>query len=883
MSLHRKTFLIVSLTLTALLVILYFSAQTIIIQNFEEVERQITRRNVQRVAKTLQEEVENLNRLAYDWAAWDDTYQFVHDHNPEYVASNLVDQTFTGSRLNFLLILDENLSLVAGKAYDLIDSTEIPLDESLLQTLLVRNPVLLDHSNPQSSVAGFVSNNNTPLMVASRPIITSEDEGPIRGTLMLGRVLTEPVIDRFSAETLTTLSIYPVDDVLIPDDFRQAKQALLNDRTAIFVHPLYGVALGGYILLEDIQGNPSLILRVDSLRTIYQQTRQAIRYFLWSLAVVIVTFLIAIYVILEKFVLSRLLNLTQQVTQIGTRQDLSARIHMSGGDELQALADSINRMLADLESADHALRSSEEKYKTLMETLPDIVYRVDCDHRITFINRAVEQLGFSPAQLIGQPITTLIHPQDASKLVTDSPAQSEEASRHVEIRLLTEEASRETHVDALESNQKYGEVITRPLYDPNISPGNKPQPIGTIGIIRDITERKRIEERLRLRNFVYESINEAVIISDLNGVTVDLNPATERLYGWSRAEMLNRTCEFLNPPDQAADITRRIFEGLNREGVWEGELPVITKSGQHRITYSVISRLYDNNGNWIGNIGLNRDVTEQKQAQEALKSFAAELEKKVAERTRELNEALKKEKELSQLKTRFVSLASHEFRTPLTAISAANDVLEEYADQMDAAKKTKYFNRIRKSVNYITRLLEQVLLVGRAEAGKLEFKPKRIDLAELGESLVHEFQLTQGKNHHLHYEATGELSQAYVDENLMHHIIANLLSNAIKYSESGTSIYLTLAREGEDVRLSVTDEGIGIPEADQEKLFESFYRGENVGTISGTGLGLTIIQQGVELHQGTITLTSKEHEGTTFTIRFPYQPTENHATNGDNR
>ncbi|MFT3924082.1 MAG: ATP-binding protein [Myxococcales bacterium] len=234
-----------------------------------------------------------------------------------------------------------------------------------------------------------------------------------------------------------------------------------------------------------------------------------------------------------------------------------------------------------------------------------------------------------------------------------------------------------------------------------------------------------------------------------------------------------------------------------------------------------------------------------------------------------LREEQAKQRELSELKTRFVSMTSHEFRTPLSAIMSSSEMLEAYDARWGAQKKGQHFARIRTAVIGMTRMLDAVLMIGRADAGKLEFKPREVDLAGLCEEVMELAARGAQAGHRLDLQMTID-EPVFADESLLRHVIENLLSNAIKYSPNGGRVSLCVGREGDELAIEVRDEGIGISERDREHLFEAFHRGENVAALPGTGLGLSVVKRALDLHGGSVEVESAVGRGTTFKVRVPY-------------
>lgn len=233
---------------------------------------------------------------------------------------------------------------------------------------------------------------------------------------------------------------------------------------------------------------------------------------------------------------------------------------------------------------------------------------------------------------------------------------------------------------------------------------------------------------------------------------------------------------------------------------------------------------------------------------------------------------LAKEKELTNLKSSFISMASHEFRTPLAIIGSSAELLQHYGEKLNETKKLKHFGQIQSSIQHMTELLEDVLMINKVEAEKVEFNPVTVDLIKFCGDLVEKIQQSAPEYqvlmaiHGIDDSPQPQSLTAEIDPKLLRQILTNLLTNAMKYSSEGSKIYFDLTYDADCFRFRITDEGIGIPPEDIKKIFTPFHRANNVGNISGTGLGLAIVQKCVQLHQGTIDITSEVGVGTTFTV-----------------
>lgn len=281
---------------------------------------------------------------------------------------------------------------------------------------------------------------------------------------------------------------------------------------------------------------------------------------------------------------------------------------------------------------------------------------------------------------------------------------------------------------------------------------------------------------------------------------------------------------------------------------------------------------------WI--VLLRRRAARQQRETAAAREANAVLEQRVQERTKELehakeelHKALAAEREVGELRARFVSMVSHEFRTPLGIIMSAVELLRGYLDRLPAERRTELLEDIYSSTRRMSGLMEQVLLLGRVESGRAQFRPTALNLPELCQALIDETYSAVGRRCEIALDCGGDLDGAQGDQSLIRQSLNNLLSNAVKYSPAESTVHLRVHRNGSDVVFSVQDCGIGIPKSEKAQLFQAFQRCSNVGDAPGTGLGLLIVRRCVELHGGTIDLESEVGAGTCFRVTLPlFQP-----------
>ena len=276
------------------------------------------------------------------------------------------------------------------------------------------------------------------------------------------------------------------------------------------------------------------------------------------------------------------------------------------------------------------------------------------------------------------------------------------------------------------------------------------------------------------------------------------------------------------------------------------------------------------------------DITVRKQAEEKLKNYSTELEKQVKNRTlileeaieelektkKNLNKALEKEKELNELKSRFVSMASHEFRTPLTTMMSSLALVTKYGELNDKTNQTKHVSKIKTSINNLTDILNDFLSVSKLEEGKIENLPEEINLKLFITDIVAEMQSMTTNGQQLVHNHSGN-ETVCLDKKLLKNVLFNLISNAIKFSPAGGAVTIEAEVQNASVKLSVKDSGIGISKEDQKHLFERFFRGKNATHIQGTGLGLNIVLKYAELMNGKLDFESTENKGSTFTLIIP--------------
>ena len=376
----------------------------------------------------------------------------------------------------------------------------------------------------------------------------------------------------------------------------------------------------------------------------------------------------------------------------------------------------------------------------------------------------------------------------------------------------------------------------------------------------ELKQRKQIEAERQKLDLVVENSSEFMGVSDLSGQIIFINPAGQKLVGiesTTNIQQLN-ILDFFQLDDRLF-IQNEVLRLVFQEGQWEGEFNLWHFETRQLIPVLCNAFLIKNpkTGEPTHIASVIRDITHIKQAE------------------RDILYALEKEKELGDLRSRFVSMASHEFRTPLTIIASSTEMMEKYYQRLSEDKKQQHFKRIQSSIKHMTELLDDVLTMSKAEAEKIAFNPQSLDIFIFCRDLINELQLSSTEHTIIFVVEETEIINTYqpflveFDPKLLRQILTNLLTNAIKYSPTATNINFSLKVEESELIFEIKDKGIGIPVDDLNKLFTTFHRATNTGNIQGTGLGLAIVKKCVDLHQGEIEVHSVLNEGSTFTLRLP--------------
>ena len=372
---------------------------------------------------------------------------------------------------------------------------------------------------------------------------------------------------------------------------------------------------------------------------------------------------------------------------------------------------------------------------------------------------------------------------------------------------------------------------------------------------------------------LFEHSSIGIVISSDSGVIEQVNPYASTMFGYEHGELVGKVVEVLVPPavrEKHVGYRNQYIKNPHPRAMGKNINLLAAKKNGQTFPVEVSLTYFEANGR-RQIVSFINDITERKKAEDDLLRLKEDLETKVAERTAQISGMLEKEKELNELKSRFVSMASHEFRTPLGGILTSVSLIGKYTKEEEQPKREKHILSIKRSVRQLTNILNDFLSLDKLEQGKIASNPTQFNFNSFIDESVEELREMSDKGHKVEITHRVPDISIYQDKEMIRNVVINLVSNAIKYSPEKSTIFVRSDLVDGNVKLEVQDQGMGIPLADQKHLFERFFRAKNVINLQGTGLGLNIVKRYLDLMGGSIDFTSGENEGTTFRITLPVE------------
>ncbi len=833
MTLRVKTLIIIGAMLAGSLGALYIVSRIVLLGSFAKLEEQETRRNVDRVRSALADELSTLDHLCRDSATWDKAYAFIENGDPDFIRSDVGYgrfSTLSQRGQTLLLYIHSSGRIVFGEGFDLRTQKETPIPEGLHAHLLPGG-TLLRHSTPESGVAGILLIPEGPILLASRPIVTTDGQGPIRGSLLVGRSLDSTEIARLSEKTHLAVALLPFQDPRLRSLFPIVPSAQINNGP-VAVQPVNGDTIAGYALLGDMNGNPALVLRVTMPREVYHRGQTSVIYFsIVILAGGLVASILTL-LLLEKAILSRVAILSSSVLTVGETGDLSRRVQLTGTDELGHLAGAVNRMLEALEASRRLERESEERYRLLFQRNQAGVFRCTTDGKIIDGNEAL-------ARILGHT--------SREEMLAPHQAEAQWGGEDT--------ASFLTRLKEQSIVSNWEGILRRRDGSPVwvLASGTLLDGCVIEGTVIDITDRKQAEaENLRLVTAIEQSA-EAVVITNPTGEIEYVNAAFTWITGYKREEVMGQSTKILKSGKHDRAFYQQLWETILKGRNWHGELINRRKDGTLYTELMAISAVKGERGEVTHFIATKQDVTERKSLEAQLQQ-AAKIDAVGG----------------------LAAGVAHDFNNLLTIINGYTELL---VDQFASNEEVSAFlKEIKDAGERAASLTHQLLAFSRHQV----LAPEVIDLNSVISNLEKMLKRLIGEDITLHTHLDPSLGLVKADPGQIEQVIMNLAVNSrdamptggnfsietsnVELDEVFARSHLTM-EPGSYVLVAVGDTGVGMTPETKAHIFEPFFTTKGKG--KGTGLGLATVYGIIKQSGGSIWVYSEPGQGTVFKLYLP--------------
>jgi two-component system, cell cycle sensor histidine kinase and response regulator CckA len=830
----------------------------IILKSFIEAEHNDAGHDMHRCIAAIDREITHLDRFVHDWSSWDDSYTFAVDGNQKYIKENLSWSEFQDQKLNLIHIYDGSGKLVWGKSYDLTHKKEISLDlaKELGPIIFHR---LIDQKDPAKFTSGIIKTHYGPMIVASRPILASDNIGQSRGALIMGRLFTNEYLNILSEQVNIDIKVQPLQGKHNPPDLNRLITSLSGPSPIRLVEASANV-LRGYAIIRDINGSPALLLEASFPREIMKKGRWAYAsgmIFILGAGLII---LIAVSGLLRFAVLKPISRLTESVLSIKESAEDAKPLDTGRKDEIGTLSREFSAMVSRLAERERLLlmekerlHESQRRLADIIDFLPDATFAIDREGKVIAWNHAIENMtGISKQEIVG-------------KIHHDFTAQFYGENRHVLVDLIFEDHEEiKKEYDFIKGDK--GKLVTEaiapglnkgkgayiwavaaPLFDSN---GNM---AGAIECIRDITENKKAEELLRLHSKAIEQSLDGIIMADLDGVIRYMNTAWAEMHGYAAEELHGSHIKIFHTEEQWTNEVLAFNVQALKSGSFRGRLNHKKRDGTIFPTLSSGFMLKDSKDVPIAVIGIARDITGD------------------MKRENQLRQSQKMEV-VGQL----AGGVAHDLNNMLSPILGYAEII--LADMFPVDPKYDDLMQIKTAAERARNLTHELLAFSRKQVLEM----KIVDIAEVVASYGKMLRRTIRED--IAIQIRGDLSSGAVrvDVGQIGQVLMNLAVNAQDAMSLGGTITIETSHvaldkvyaeahqgigPGEYVVLSFSDTGIGVDARIIDQIFEPFFTTKDRG--KGTGLGLATVYGIVKQHGGHITVNSELGKGTIFRVYLP--------------
>ncbi|MBA4366990.1 MAG: hypothetical protein C0403_05055 [Desulfobacterium sp.] len=829
----------------------YGIQKMILLPSFLELEQDLTIKNTKRVIQAIDREIYHLDAFCHDWAAWDESYRYAASWSDDYIKNNLPESTFFSNNLNYICIVNKDREVLWSKAVDLSTKKWVTINDLPGDRFPESHPLVSYKLNgkplSEVSVKGIFMTRNGPMLISSRPILNNDNEGPILGSIIMGRFFNEDVIQKIREQTRTDFRIYPTSPGLLPSSLKDILLKI-TETSPYFIQESGREVLQAYTTLTDIQNRSSLLVEVNNTREISAKGMSTIRHaFFFKIGFSII--LVVILLILQQTVFKRVNSFIDYIQTIQQTGDLSKRIEVVHKDEIGILAREFNSLLEQLHKKtvkskqfEEELQNSERKFRTIIENAPGVIFIVDLKGDVTlFEGKGRMVLGVQSTKIVGKSIFRLF--KDHPKIIHD-----------IERALAGKFFTSESHVQ-------------KSIFETTFTPykNHNGELIGTVGISTDITEKKRSMEVLRENEAQFRSIvensHDGIILIGSNYKFLYVNEEFCTITGRSCEELIGEDFRIVlddESVDLVADRYRRRQQGESVQSKYE--FNIRRKTGEIRRVKFTGNTIHDSRGQ-VKTIGQLLDITKNREAEEEKKRLEMKL---------------RQAQKMEAIGTLAGGIA-HDFNNILSAILGYSQLVLLNSQGND--KVQKYIHQLTASSERAKSLVHQILAFSRQT--KVEKIP--VDIGLIFKEVLKLIRPTTPSTIEITHNVVSNLGAVMADQTQIHQVLMNLCVNASQAMEAeGGELHVELSQveltaddvihyndlePGKYLRLTVSDTGIGMDEETMSHIFEPYFTTKKV--TEGTGMGLAIVHGIVADCGGDIKVSSKPGVGTTFFVLFP--------------